>query len=936
MEQQRLVRGRRESLTACGALGMLAVAVACLLAPTSAGALPKPQVIGIPGVDFELDGDYCQFLPDVAELLAVPFVRGYPIVGFTMEIDLRHAKFRRRTCGPTPDFYYPIPEFTWTLVSPPGSTAALGGADTLAPRLRLDTEGPFTARLTACPAGCTIQLPSGAPLAVEPQSVDVRIDALVSAPLGPESVPLVPPQPEVARTIQSRNLCGFDAGVTGPQWFVAERQIEGPQDYRLLEGLVERSRVSRKDSPLNHDSQDAIFDVAPDPTFQDLLFVGGRNDIEVEWETDVLPERYRPTAGDRVSVFGHWIYDCAHSTKTEIHPPVGLAVHRHRPIVIPPTVPFAEFGGEPVGSNIYVPGIITDIFFSTRRSQLLSCSVDTGLRNADLRPVGNLMVPSCVPLPSINRVFEFNVYLPRNPQITMAQAGLRVPPVPLYRAISTPPGAGPGPDPVVEVRQAPSGHTYLHVTVDLTTFAGERYEKRLVAGWVLPAADNWGLGRWKLRLHRLEVSNDGDGTLRGDGDWRLWLNTNNAADGASHQEWIRVLNCNGCIHATEDFGGRPFETDAAAGDRSLGPDLLRYPLPRTFLIPGPLDYRILFHLTGYERDTFTDDDAGTALRLVDPVAGPHVERNYCSPSVDGLGLVYSGCVDYTAHYEILAGPPLPPAALTRGAQALANQYVLRCVPLGDGDDVGVCDRSPVVDPPVLPLAVHPDDRPLPPGAGPVLVTDLRPFRVGERELGITEGTIDEFYAAITAVEQTDPDRVHRVLTALRAVLEARLAEASFSDDVVADLPILHAALPPHLWAQHFSGLPLPRPGPGASSHKLTGAGEIASPDGGVRLAAVHLHCAVEGSPNRLAVRWAGHHFDLDVVLQANCDAGSHRGRGIGRYDGMPGAVIEWTLVDGGEPGRHDIVSVTLRTHGGGSTPVLDASGHLRHGNLTLH
>jgi len=520
--------------------------------------------------------------------------------------------------------------------------------------------------------------------------------------------------------------------------------------------------------------------------------------------------------------------------------------------------------------------------------------------------------------------------------VTMQQAGLSVPPVPLYLAVVTPTGAADAPDPVVEVLPAQSGHSYLQVTLDLTTFTGTRYEKRLVAGWVLPARDNWGLARWKLRLNRLEVSDDGDGVDGGDGDWRLWLNTNNAtndpADDGAPREWTRIINCNGCVHGTETFGGRPWETGAASSDRNLGPDLLRYPKPGASPIPGPVDSRILFHLSGYERDVYTDDNLGTALRQVDPVAAMHVERNYCDASIDELGLVYSGCAYYTAYYEVVAGAPLPAASLTRDSQAVVNQYVLRCGAPGNGDDVGVCGQASAVDPPLQPVAVHPDDRPLAPGSGPVLVTETEPFRNGEREAGLTEGTIEDFYTAITVAEATDPALVERVLRALRAAVDARLAEGGLEGDVAADLPVIQMALPAHLWAQHFADLQVHTAATGPATNKLTGAGDIVSEEA-VRLGAVDLRCTANGTPNRLVVRWGVHRFELDAMLQASCDAGSHRGRGIGRYDGRPGAVIDWTLLDGG---ANDAASVTIRAQDDGGTTVLGVSGPITRGNLTLH
>jgi hypothetical protein len=170
-------------------------------------------------------------------------------------------------------------------------------------------------------------------LVVEPQTIDVTIRAMESAPLGPETMPAVVPSSSAGLT-PVPDQCGLGAGAIGKQWW-AVRQIEGPNDYRLLEGLVVHSRVSRKDSPLNHDSQDTNYHIEPDPKYSDIQFEDDSRPnpepIEVEWERSSIPERYRPTPGDRASIFGYSVQDCGHH-RPEIHPPVGIAVHRPRPI----------------------------------------------------------------------------------------------------------------------------------------------------------------------------------------------------------------------------------------------------------------------------------------------------------------------------------------------------------------------------------------------------------------------------------------------------------------------------------------------------------------------------------------------------------------------------------------------------------------------------
>ena len=911
-----------------------------------AHALPK---LDLPGLEGGGLAAVCNDPPDiqpVPELIGTPRIVGYPVVGFTVEIDAQQVKFRWRTfCGS--DFIHPLDEYEWSVVSRPDtSSTSLTRTDTLAPRLRLDREGQFVVRLTACPDGCTLVVP-GPDAEVQSLVIDVPIQALTSAPLAPETMPVRPMVQPTLRTPQTVNHCSFGAGVISSQWY-AVAQIEGPGDYPLLEGRVQTSRVSRRDTPMNHDSQDVNFHVAPDEAFQHLLFEGSEEStIEVEWETGRFPESYRPTVADRVSVFGHWIYDCGHGKKAEIHPPVGVAVHRARPISIPSTHLFAELGNQPAGSGVYVPGIITDVFFSTRGGRLLDCSVDTGLKNADFEirdtSQGPLAFPTCVPAPSLDRAFEFNIYLPPNPQVTMARAGFTVPPVPLYVAESSPNGS-PGPSPTFQRVDTAEGITYLKARVHLQGWGASGYVRRIVAGWVLPSTDNWGLDRWRLLLHRLNITNDGDGDARGDGDWRLWVNTNNAATDGSHpffpQEWVRILNRD--AHGVEDFGGVPWETSLDT-PLSLGPELLRYPPPGPR--PSPRDYGILFHTTGYEADGALDDDAGTISVFVPAAPVLYHWPNSCSPSNVVDGLYYSGCVQYTADFEIVPGTPLPDANPGPAARALASKYVLTCPRGRGGDDVGVCEGV-LARPVELPI-VHPLDILLEPGSGPVDVTGIGPFRPGEPELALTEISTEDFYEIVDQNRLTDPKRIERLLVSLRELIDGMRKDPSLAEDADAELDVLRLSLPRNLWARHFADLPSGPADPRLPKARFTGSATLSSTSGPVRARELVLHCAAQRRPNRLSLQWGSNRFDLDLVFEARCNTGLsrgssfaglafHQGRGMGRYNGKPGAVIDWRFTDGGEGGgAGDSATVTIR-RAGSRMLLLQASGDITGGDFQAH
>ena len=436
-------------------------AVLALTTTPGVRALPKFQP---PRPLIDLEGrviDCPDFLEPQVELVPYTFIVGYPLVGFTVKISAEHVKFHGKAmpaCG-FPDYIAPLPSFSWSIESRPvGSVAELVDTTSLTPRLPIDKEGEYVVLLTVCPGpdGCTIQPPGShlAPVHVDSQFVEIPIEARESAPLAPETTPAVPQPPDDAGHTTPVDRCdGLIPGVLAKQWWAVD-QIETPYDYRQLDGFVRGSRVARMDDPFNHGwpgpvIQDTNYHVVPDLKYTDLLFEEFNPDnpqaIEVEWERRSIPERYRPTAGDRVSIIGYWDTDCGHD-RPEIHPPVGIAVHRPRPIRIPDGATFPELGDQAAGTGIYVPGIITDIFFSEDGGDLVDCDTDTGLANANLVPGPNgTLGPDCVPAPSLDHVFEFDVYLPRNPRATMRQAGFQVPPVPLYVKSDTVTG-GPAPE----------------------------------------------------------------------------------------------------------------------------------------------------------------------------------------------------------------------------------------------------------------------------------------------------------------------------------------------------------------------------------------------------------------------------------------------------------------------------------------------------------
>jgi len=139
--------------------------------------------------------------------------------------------------------------------------------------------------------------------------------------------------------------------------------------------------------------------------------------------------------------------------------------------------------------------------------------------------------------------------------------------------------------------------------------------------------------------------------------------------------------------------------------------------------------------------------------------------------------------------------------------------------------------------------------------------------------------------------------------------------------------------------------------------RMTGGGRVLTAD---RTRVTHgmvLPCTVGIAANdkhtALQVNWGdGHQFHLTRVSEAFCsddpsiDPGpsgggepqppfdTHIGRGMGRYNGVDGATVEWAFTDAGEPGRNDRARIVIRDAAG--FLVLEVDATLDGGNHQAH
>jgi hypothetical protein len=279
--------------------------------------------------------------------------------------------------------------------------------------------------------------------------------------------------------------------------------------------------------------------------------------------------------------------------------------------------------------------VVADIWFNRKSGEITNNCSDTGLHKPPVTvdppgPVGPVRVPGgCVREPHpLNRTFTFNVYLPRNPQQRARELGLNSPPVPLFTGTQRLGQGTGGPEPTVVVREQ-NGVTWLEVTVDLRTFTGTTYARRVSAAWAYPQTDNWGARRWRIRLKSMKIIDDAEPAFD-DGDWRFFFNTNNR-----DREWTKVFSCDGCV---DDGDTRNLNVET--GGTGLGADPV--------LFPGQ---RIMVHTGGFDDETF-GDDIGTVFLREAQRAG-----DFTAYSQGGDG-------SYHLNVGIREGPPVGRATLT--------------------------------------------------------------------------------------------------------------------------------------------------------------------------------------------------------------------------------------------------------------------------------
>lgn len=760
-------------------------------------ALPTQAEIKVDDPDRVQVTEPCDF-----ELIAEGSLHqnGLSLLGETIQVvgDLFKISYR---FGPNcPKITVTDLPFDWTFEPPDNSSAVLQGGspsdeDPLNPHFVPDVEGTYRVTLTYCRATCVDEPIPGQ--SIPPQLRSITISVVHEIVVPPASEPELPPSARVPTNFFSGSgdeacLTRDELNAVFPQWVPTEHW-DGADDYVWLEGAVVKANVAGKDGEINHITHDLDFAVDPDPTFQG---VANRVTVGVEWETGSFPDATRPLPGDRISPYGFHVWDCDHDDILEIHPPVVTAVQRPRPIAIPESLG--------LGSNIYVPGIVTDIYANKTAGEITSNRSLSGLHQPGhydflIVPVPGAPIENPHPLDRTGG-FVFNVYLPPNPAKLMAEGGRTAAPAPLYCVVGNQPCAdvqpAPGsPEPVVTPvsetdSQTGEQFTYLRVTLDLSTLEGFDYSRRITAGWVYPApeavADNWGLSRYKVQIDSITVIDSQDALQVDHGDWRFWVAVNNV-----DKVWTQILNQD--VEGggeTEDFGGRPWATGPTDPERSLGSHILLFPTENPPRFSRDLSRRVFVHSSGYD-DEFWDDPIGVVNDLL-------LQSNAVSQSPHHSLSRSEGA--YTLNYQVFALGSVGPEVLTAEGSALSQRFTLRpsetglCTPVGP-----LCLLLPAFN--KLSDPWHPADVRLSPGDPPLVWSDQRLFRPQAFEWH-TELTMEELRANIETVRELYPERAEGYVAELRDEFDLVQATLLESDYRRALLP-LEIATPPDLWVKHL-------------------------------------------------------------------------------------------------------------------------------------
>lgn len=162
------------------------------------------------------------------------------------------------------------------------------------------------------------------------------------------------PFPQAQKDGCQRSVGALVAGDT-PAWVYVHKDRRA----KMAIGTVHNSHFFGDDLSTNHLGYDYNVDIVPDAAYENFVggdpdkktgnFAGGESGssqeragtLHTEWENEAMPTFFVPSEGDRVQVWGGWVWDCAHwnsdfsdngaadpGEKTEFHPIRAMVTFR--------------------------------------------------------------------------------------------------------------------------------------------------------------------------------------------------------------------------------------------------------------------------------------------------------------------------------------------------------------------------------------------------------------------------------------------------------------------------------------------------------------------------------------------------------------------------------------------------------------------------------
>jgi hypothetical protein len=445
---------------------------------------------------------------------------------------------------------------------------------------------------------------------------------------------------------------------TYEEFFAAFTQTNTPgwlyvnpnQKFIDVVGTVEKVEMAHQDAPANHYSHDHNTFIAVDQGYNKFLSRQPERDgiLGTEWEIGTwvgekaivdayqrgLPNWAWPSAGDRVWVNGHWVFDCGEPRKggysTEVHPIRAIAAMRDQLHVLPGS------GSTPVrvtATDLYIHGWAGPLVIG------LNCSIEFIIGNFGRCPEPDeVQSYDNYTLTPIDENFEFDIAPPPMPEQNSILVAYwdqlpcdpsiggydRLPP----RFITMKDFRNEGFSRVgrwdgkcitdiaprldlVPADDPNSGSPVkVHVTIPLKGSGAkptDAYARKIYVGWLSPS-DN--LRHFSLKLNNFVLHNTME-TARVCECTFFWMNVNRAAGSNSstiNKEWIRFVD-----HALPNGMGNHVEKMDNLDDEA-GEDNICDNDNTICFLDAIFDYYVVNGMTvdveaqGYDQDCLDDDE----------------------------------------------------------------------------------------------------------------------------------------------------------------------------------------------------------------------------------------------------------------------------------------------------------------------------------------